>query len=70
MSVMVDKQNGDRLGVRLREYRVSREWTLEHLSRLTGVSVTALSCIERGFQNPSPLTAQKLKRTLPGLMEA
>lgn len=53
----------EQIGPRLREARRSRQWTLEHLASLAGMSVSTLSRLESGKRQASlelllPLTRQ------------
>jgi DNA-binding NtrC family response regulator len=43
----------DRLGHRVKMLRVERKWSLKELAKVTGVSVSQLSSIERGAHLPS-----------------
>ncbi len=47
------KAGPDKLGSRLRQLRGSRSWSLEALSRVSGVSRSMLSQIERNRANPT-----------------
>lgn len=44
----------------LRELRISREWTLEDLSRRCGISVASLSAYERAERHPPVATLVRL----------
>lgn len=48
------------VGKRLRELRVERRISLRELGRLSGISVNALSLIERGLTSPSVSTLYRL----------
>lgn len=54
----------DRIGARIREFRVDRSLTLDGLARLADVSRAMLSRIERGESSP---TAQLLNKVCGGL---
>lgn len=56
------------LAARLKAYRLEREWTLEHLSAITGMAASTLSRIENGHVTPSDLTAHRIMKTLPGIL--
>ncbi|MGJ4849917.1 helix-turn-helix domain-containing protein [Bacillota bacterium Meth-B3] len=47
-------------GLRIRELRMQRQLTLEQLSKLTGVSVSMLSAIERGRKSPTLTILNKI----------
>lgn len=40
--------------LRLRYLRREKDWTLEELSKRTGISIADLSCLERGQRPPYP----------------
>lgn len=52
------------LGDRVRELRVQRDWSLQHLSDLCGVSRSMLSEIERSEANPTVGVALAIAREL------
>ncbi len=51
---------GDALGVRVKALRQARGWTLEAASRQTGMSLSALSKIERGALSPTVGSLRKI----------
>lgn len=61
------------IGVRIREERMSRSWTLDHLAVIAGISRRALVNVEQGTANPSVATLLKLSDALgiglPALVE-
>jgi len=52
---------------RLKEYRLSRCWTLRELSEATGIPIQTLSYLEKGRSLPTDLTVAKLLRAIPDL---
>ena len=62
----VKSKNGDAIGERLREYRLSRHWTLKRIARKVRLDVSTISRIERG-QKVTPRTRRILTDSLPGL---
>jgi len=52
------------LGVRLRDIRRSRTWSLKRLADESGVSLTAIQKIESGAVNTSLVTVMRLSETL------
>jgi transcriptional regulator with XRE-family HTH domain len=64
----------DQLCQRLRELRAQRDWSLDALARVSGVSRSMLSQIERGRANPTLAVAHRIARafglSLAELVEA
>lgn len=52
------------LGVRLREYRLQREWTLDELAQKVSLSKSYLSRLEEGERQPSLAALLALSRAL------
>jgi transcriptional regulator with XRE-family HTH domain len=55
------------IGKALLKYRMKRRWTLQQLSNVTGVSVSALWYAENGKVNPHELTKARITDALPDL---
>lgn len=53
-----------KLGKRVKQFRLSAELTQENLSIATGLSQTYISGIENGTRNPSIKTLDKIARAL------
>jgi len=53
-------------GKRLKQYRLEREWTIEHIAGLTRMSGAAISRIENEKVVPRDLTTHKIGKALPG----
>lgn len=57
--------NGDEsLGMKMREIRNQRGWTLKQLSIMSGLNINTLSLIEKGKTSPSIYTLQRLADAL------
>jgi transcriptional regulator with XRE-family HTH domain len=56
------------IGERLKQYRMDREWSISHLSKLTGIASSVLWYLEQG-REPAELTVHKLRKRLPGFLE-
>lgn len=53
-------------GKSLHEYRMKKDWTLRQLSFITGVSISALQCAEKGtVKKSADRTRNRIKNTLP-----
>jgi transcriptional regulator with XRE-family HTH domain len=50
-------------GRNLRNLRISRNWTQEHLAERLGVSVNFVSFVERGIKSPSFDRLEQIART-------
>ena len=64
MSEMVDAVSSDRLGVRVKDLRRERGFTLEELAARSGVSRAMISKLERGEKNPTLVIAARLAEGL------
>lgn len=53
-----------KLGKRLKELRIERDYTQEKLSELTGLDRGYISGIERGVRNPAIKNINKLAKAL------
>lgn len=51
----------------LKNYRFSREMTLQEIADATGLNVATIHRLEKAKSNPHELTVEILKRKLPGL---
>ena len=54
----------DLLGKRVRELRKKRKFTQEKLAELAGIDISYLGNIERGTENPTVATLEKLAAAL------
>lgn len=61
---LVEAVSSGRLGVRVKELRRSRGYTLEKLSEVSGVSRAMISKLERGEKSPTLVVAAKLAEGL------
>ena len=64
MSEMVEAVSSGRLGVRVKELRRERGFTLDELAGLSGVSRAMISKLERGEKNPTLVIAARLAEGL------
>ncbi len=53
-----------KLGKRVREYRLAAELSQEELGFMTGLDRTYISGIERGVRNPSVKNVEKIAKAL------
>ena len=72
-AVKIGNKTVRQLGKRLRELRLQRKWSQQHLASLIGVEQAYISSIERGEYGPSVRRiaelAEALEITLPELFE-
>ncbi|MFC1902696.1 multiprotein-bridging factor 1 family protein [Chloroflexota bacterium] len=54
---------------KIRNCRVRKEWTQEHLARTIGVSLNTVQRWESGKTRPSPLAMEKLQGLLEDVLE-
>ena len=64
MSGLVEAVSSGRLGVRVRDLRKERGFTLEELAEVSGVSRAMISKLERGEKNPTLVIAARLAEGL------
>jgi transcriptional regulator with XRE-family HTH domain len=64
VSELVEAVSSGRLGVRVRDLRKERGFTLEELARVSGVSRAMISKLERGEKNPTLVIAARLAEGL------
>lgn len=61
---MRDHREAEIFGASLREIRLARGWTQEHLADAAGLTTTYVGLVERGVQVPSLTVVLKLARGL------
>lgn len=66
---MPTMNKGNGIGRRLKAYRMDRKWPLRRMAAYTGLSISAVSSIERGYSQPSDLTIAKLRDSIPDLFK-
>jgi transcriptional regulator with XRE-family HTH domain len=54
----------------LKLYRLDRDWTLENMATETDIPASTLCRIENALVTPTDRTIHKLKKALPGLVQA
>jgi transcriptional regulator with XRE-family HTH domain len=63
---MLNMQNVT-IGEKLKKYRLSHLWTLQHMASRSGLSVGTIQKIEAGTVEPHDLSIAKLFRAFPDL---
>lgn len=69
-SVTTMNKSNNRIGRRLKAYRMDRKWPLRRMAALTGLSISTVWSIERGHTGPSDISIAKLRDSLPGLFKS
>ena len=65
----IQKAPNQTISIRLKQYRIERDLTLETIAQLTGLAAPTIYRIENGLVVPNDRTLHKLQKALPGLMD-